>query len=427
MGRRMGVSSTGRILIALALGLAAGAWAAGAAPAALGPSIAIAKTLGGLWLDALRMTVVPMVFVLVVTGVGATVGAAAAGGTTGRTLVLFGGLLLGAALFGVALMDLILAVFPIPGSTEAAARTAAAAGSVHPPTPPQADAWLRGFIPANPIAAAAEGAIAPLVVFSLAFGFAATRISSDLREALHKILEAVLQTLLVIVGWVLQAAPLGVAALAFVAAAQTGLGATGALLHYVLTGCLFCVLVVLALYPLTVLCGGASLGDFAKAAAPAQLVAFSTQSSIGTLPAMVDATAALGGREAVRKVVLSLAVSLFRLGSAASGGAIALYAARLSGVSLSGTQMVIAAVLSALVSVAAVGLPSQASFVTVMSPICLAVGAPLQALVLLMAVDSLPDAFRTVANVTADIAVTAISGRSPRRRTPPDLAARLNE
>jgi Na+/H+-dicarboxylate symporter len=76
--------------------------------------------------------------------------------------------------------------------------------------------------------------------------------------------------------------------------------------------------------------------------------------------------------------------------------------------------MGVAAVLSALISVAAVGLPSQASFVTVMSPICLAVGAPLEALVLLMAVDSLPDAVRTVVNVTADIAVTAIGGRSSR-------------
>jgi Na+/H+-dicarboxylate symporter len=87
--------------------------------------------------------------------------------------------------------------------------------------------------------------------------------------------------------------------------------------------------------------------------------------------------------------------------------------------------MIVAAGLSAVVSVAAVGLPSQASFVTVMTPICLAVGAPLEALVLLMAVDSVPDAFRTVANVTGDIAVTAISSGAGRARRP--LASALDQ
>jgi Na+/H+-dicarboxylate symporter len=376
----------------------------------------VAKVIGGLWLDALRMTVVPMIFVLVVTGVGATLGAASAGGMTARTLGLFAVLLLGAALLGVALMDLILAVFPIPATAGAAIRTALATGHVAAPVAPPAGDWLKGFIPANPVAAAADGAIAPLVVFSLAFGFAATQIAPPLRAALLQALDAVLQTLLVIVAWVLKAAPLGVASLAFVASAQAGLGTAGALLHYALTGALFCGLMVLVLYPLAVLGGGVSLTRFARAVAPAQLVGFSTQSSVGSLPAMVEAAAALGGTPASQQVVLPLAVSLFRLGSAASGGAIALYVARLSGVTLTPAQMGVAAVLSALISVAAVGLPSQASFVTVMSPICLAVGAPLEALVLLMAVDSLPDAVRTVVNVTADIAVTAISGRAERGR-----------
>jgi Na+/H+-dicarboxylate symporter len=416
------MSSTVRILAALVLGVSAGAVLAAAAPAAVGPCMAVAGAVGDLWLDALRMTVVPMIFALVVTGVGATLSAAAAGGMTARTLALFAVLLLGAALLGVVLMDLILAIFPIPGAAGAAMRSALAVGAVQTPVSPPAGEWLRGFIPANPIAAAANGAIAPLVVFSLAFGFAAIQIAPPLRAALLQVLDATLQTLLGIVAWVLKAAPLGVASLAFVAASHAGLGTAGALIHYVLTGALFCSILVVCLYPLVVLSSGVSLVGFAKAAAPAQLVAFSTQSSIGSLPAMVEATAALGGEPAARQVVLPLAVSLFRLGSAASGGAIALYVARLSGVTLNPAQMVVAAGLSAVVSIAAVGLPSQASFVTIMTPICLAVGAPLEALVLLMAVDSLPDAFRTVANVTGDIAVTAISSRAGRARRPPASA-----
>ncbi len=79
------MSTTTRILIGLGVGLAAGALTASLKSAALGPALTVARTVGELWLDALRMTIVPMIFVLVVTGVGQTVGAARAGGVTGRT------------------------------------------------------------------------------------------------------------------------------------------------------------------------------------------------------------------------------------------------------------------------------------------------------------------------------------------------------
>ena len=409
------MSMTTRILIALGVGLVAGMLVASLAPIALEPALLITRTVGSLWLDALRMTIVPMIFVLLVTGVGQTVGQAAgmgaAGGIAGRTLVLFAGLLLAAAVFGVVLMDLILTVFPIPYAAGASMRARIAGGDVYAPVSPPAAEWVSGLIPTNPIAAAASGAIAPLVVFSLAFGFAATRIAPASRVRLLEGLDATLQTLLIIVDWVLKAAPLGVAALAFVAAAQTGLGAAGALLHYVVASSLFCAALVVALYPLAVFGGRLSPIRFARAAAPAQAVAFSTQSSVATLPAMLAAAKALGVPQPMVKVVLPLAVSLVRVGSAASIGAIALYVARLSGMTLDPLQMALAAGLSAVVSIGAVGLPSQVSFVTLLSPVCLAVGAPLETLVLLMAVDAVPDAFRTVANVTGDITAAAIMGR----------------
>ena len=405
------MSSTIRILIAVVLGIIAGALTASIAPAVLQPAVSVARSVGDLWLDALRMTVVPMIFTMVVTGLGGNLSESAHGRITVRALVLFAVMLLGAAVFGVALMDAILAVFPIPAGAGLAIQSALASGHGPAPLAPPAGGWLQGFIPSNPVAAAADGAIGPLVVFSLAFGFGLTQIAMPLRASLLQTLDAILQTLLVIVAWVLKAAPFGVASLAFAAAGQAGPATAGALLHYALTGVLLCVIVVLALYPLTMLLSGVSLAQLVKAAAPAQLLAFSTQSSVGALPAMVESTTALGGEPAVRQVVLPLAASLFRLGSAASGGAIAIYVARLSGVAISPLQAGTAALLSATVSFAATGLPSQSSFVTLMSPICLAVGAPLQALVLLMAVDSLPDAFRSVANVTADIAVTTISAR----------------
>jgi Na+/H+-dicarboxylate symporter len=399
---------TARILVALVLGLGIGA---ALTPGLLGPVRAVAPTVGGIWLDALRMTIVPLIFCLLVTGVATAAGTAAAGGLAARTLGLFAVLLISAALFSAVTMPALLAVFPIPAAASQALRAALGQAGQTPALPPLGD-WVRSFIPTNPVGAAANGAMVPLVIFALIFGLAVTRIDASLRSHLVGVLEAVVQAMLVIVHWVLWAAPVGVFALALMVGAQAGLGAAGALAHYVGLVCLILIAIILLVYPLAVVGGGMSLGRFAKAAAAAQLVAFSTQSSIASLPAMVEAAQLrLGVPEHVSSLVLPLAVSLFRITSAAANMAVAVYVAALFGVHLGPLTLAGGVVVAAIVSLAAVGLPSQISFFTAIGPICLAMGVPVAALPLLMAVESLPDILRTVGNVTADIAVTGIAAR----------------
>ncbi len=197
-------------------------------------------------------------------------------------------------------MDLILAVFPIPAEAGAAMRARIAAGR-RPFAPAPASAAGRMGERPDPDQSHSgrrRGAIAPLVVFSLAFGFAATRIAADARTRLLDGLDAVLQTLLTLVAWVLKAGPLGVAALAFVAAAQAGLGAAGALIHYV--GVSSC---SAWWWSPRSIPGRAGRRPVARAlrqgCGSAQAVAFSTQSSIATLPALLD-SARGPGRPAVR-------------------------------------------------------------------------------------------------------------------------------
>jgi Na+/H+-dicarboxylate symporter len=218
--------------------------------------------------------------------------------------------------------------------------------------------------------------------------------------------------MLVIVHWVLWVAPLGVFALSLLVGAQAGVGAVGALAQYVGIIALLMAVVVFAVYLLVVVAGGVRLGRFARAAAAAQLLAFSTQSSIASLPAMVEAVqAGLGVPEHVSSLLLPLAVSLFRITSAAANMAVAIYCASLFGMHLGGLTLATGAVVAAIVSLAAVGLPGQVSFLTAIGPICLAMGVPLGALPLLLAVQSLPDLLRTVGNVTADMAVTVIAAK----------------
>lgn len=391
-----------RILLGLAIGLIAGAWLNATGSAALPALVMVARPVGKLWLEALTMTVVPLVFSLLVTGVAATVGEARRAAP--RSMAWFAVLLLGACAAGALASTAALAMWPIGAGSPLAATTA----TVQPPPP--AD-WLTGFIPSNPVKAAADTAITPLVVFALLFGFAATRIEERLRLSLVTLFRAVVEAMLVIVRWVLLVGPLGVLALAFVVSATMGASAIGALLHYVALVCGVGLLVTLLAYGVAALSGRVSLFRFARVVLPAQVVALSTQSSLASLPAMIDAAPRLGVPEDQASVVLPMAVSVFRAASAAMNVAVAVYLAHFYGVAVGPAALVVGVLVGAVVSLAAVGLPAQVSFFASIAPICLAIGAPISLLPILLAVESVPDIFRTVGNVTSDLAVTRLAAK----------------
>ncbi|WP_374452295.1 dicarboxylate/amino acid:cation symporter [Phenylobacterium sp.] len=404
--RAAGAQTTVRILLALAAGLTVGAAMAG--HPAIEEIIAVADPVGGLWLDALRMTIVPLVFSLLVVGVSAAAGTAAAGGTAARALGLFGVLLTASALFSALAVSGVLAAWPAPQAAVAGLREAAGHSSQKVPDFPTMGAWLRAFIPTNPIEAAAETNMAPLVVFALLFGLALTRIRVELRRGLTDVFQALMDTMLVLVQWVLLVAPIGVFALALIVGAKAGFGAAGALGHYILILSGVCIAVGLLSY-LLALAAGVPLAAFARAAAPAQAVAFSTQSSIASLPAMIAGTRQLGASEASIGVVLPLAVSLFRITSPAANLGVAIYCAHVFGVPLNVALLAAGIGVAAVISLASVGLPGQITFFTTTGPICLIMGVPLELLPILLAVETIPDIFRTVGNVTADMAVTCLA------------------
>lgn len=394
-----------RILAALIVGLSAGALAGALELQVLPRLIAVAQPVGKLWLDGLTMTIVPLVFGLIVVGVISAGRSASESRTAQRSLLWFAVLLVGASALAAGVAVLALQVWPAPVQAQALRAAAGAA-----PDLGAAGDWLTGLVPTNPIKAAADTAMAPLVVFALLFGFAALRISAELRSSLVDVLTAVVETMLVLVQWVLWLAPIGVAALAFVVGARAGAGAAGALLHYVLLISAVCLVVTAAAYVLATGAGRMGIVRFARAALPSQVVALSTQSSLASLPAMVKAADDLDVSRSGAGVVLPLAVSLFRAASAAANVAVAIYLAHLYGVPLGLGTLTVGVLVGAAVSLAAVGLPAQVSFFASIGPVCLAMGVPLGALPLLLAVETIPDLFRTLGNVTSDLAVTRIVG-----------------
>uniref|UniRef100_UPI00286E5175 dicarboxylate/amino acid:cation symporter n=1 Tax=Sandarakinorhabdus sp. TaxID=1916663 RepID=UPI00286E5175 len=271
--------------------------------------------------------------------------------------------------------------------------------------------WLLSLVPANIFDALAKGDMLPVVTFISVFALAAARLDKERHDRLVALFDAVKDAMLVLVGWIFVAAPVGVFALAVSVGIKAGLGAFGLLGHYIAVLVAVQVGLILLVYPLAMVFGRVSPLAFARAALPAQAVAVSTQSSIASLPAIFDGAERLGVPEATSRVVLPLAVSIFRITSPCANIAVVLYCGHLYGMEHS-TLAFLGALLAALVAaVSTGGLPGSITFLAACVPIANAMGVPIAVLPVLLAVELVPDIFRTLGNVTADLAVTTILGK----------------
>lgn len=370
---------------------------------ALAPLLAVAEPMGSLWLRALQLTILPLVIGLVVTGISQTLAAAGGGGLARRAVGLFVAVLLAAGIMSALLVPALLALIPIP----AKAIAALSGGLPDPGKVPGVADILNAMMPENIFAAAADGKMLPVVVFASLFALALTRIGATQRRQIVLFFEGLAGAMMVIVGWVLMLAPLGVFGLAVSLGAKTGADAIGALAHYIAIVAAAGLVVLLAGYGLAATLGGKRLGDFARAMVPVNAVAISTQSSLASLPAMLAATRRLGVREATADFVLPMAVAIFRGTSPAMNMAVAIYAAYLTGTPLSAAALMAGVLVAFLVSLSSVSLPGTISFVISVGPIAMAMGVPIEPLALLVAVEMLPDIMRTLGNVTMDVAVTS--------------------
>ena len=397
------MSSSTRILLGLIAGIVLGTFLSGATRVVDAGQLA-----GNLWLDGLRMTVVPLVFSLLVSSVSSTADLASARGVTTKALAAILVLLFAGGLLTTVVAPTVLTLWPAPAGAADALRITGQ--SPVPPAPPFGE-WVSGLIPANVLKAAADGAMLQIVIFGLLFGFAATRIDHARREAIVGFFQAVADTMMMLVGWVLWVAPIGVFGFGLVIGAKTGLSATGILAHYVITVAISCIAILIAVYPLVFFGARLSLVRFSKAVAPAQVVAISTQSSLASLPAMLKGAEFLSIPTTVSGLVLPLAVSLFRVTSPAANLTIAIYIAHAMGIHLGPVQLVTGAAVATVISLGAVSVASQATFFAAAAPVCVAIGVPVEPLAILIAVETIPDIFRTVTNVTMDLGVTAILSR----------------
>jgi proton glutamate symport protein len=419
------MSLTLRIFLALVAGLVVGA----ALPGEMGkPLLPISDAVGNLWLQALQMTIIPLIAGLLFTGIAQSVGQAGGGRVAARALLAFLALLVFSAGWSMLFVPLLLDWWPAPAdaaaalisnSAQALSGQAAAVGEIKV----DIGKWLLSLVPANIFEALAKGEMLPVVTFIAVFALAATRLDETRRGLLVNMFDAIKDAMLVLVGWIFLVAPLGVFALAISVGIKAGLGAFGLLGHYIAVLASVQIGLIILVYPLAMIFGRVGPLAFARAVLPAQAVAVSTQSSIASLPAIFDGAERLGLPEATSRVVLPLAVSIFRITSPCANIAVVLYCGHLYGMEHSTLAFVGALLASLVAAVSTGGLPGSITFLAACVPIANAMGVPIAVLPLLLAVELVPDIFRTLGNVTADLGVTAILSRN-RTQAPLDLRGR---
>lgn len=369
--------------------------------------------LGTLWVNAIRMTVFPLVVSLIITGVASATDVASVGKLGGRTLIVFLLLLVGTALVVMPFAPALFALLPndavrppIPaGAAQAASEVAASGQNL------SFAQWLTSLIPSNPIAAAANGQIVPLIIFTLLFGLAITRTSAAARGSLVAFFQALGDAMLMLVRWIILLAPIGVFALVLPIAARAGTAFVGAIGFYMVAYSVASLVVTSLLYPVVVIFGRIPLREFARAVLPAQLVALSTSSSLAALPALVEgAERELKLPERVTGFVLPLAVSMFKIAGPVSWTVGALFIGWFYGVPLGIRELGTIAVASVFLGFAGPGIP-RGAFIS-LAPLFIAIGLPAEGVGILIAVDAIPDIFSTVLNTTGNMAATALVART---------------
>ncbi len=365
---------------------------------------------GTLWINALRMPILPLIVMLTIAGIAKARDTREAGALTGRAVLTFLVLLVVFTAIMTPLAPLLLAGLPLdPTATEAlraSASTDAASGGAQLTV----SGWLLSLIPTNPIKAAADGALLPLVCFALLYGLALTRMSDAVRTRQGEGAQGIADVLIVIIRWVLLLAPIGVFALAYGLGAKVGAPAAAAVARYLVVTSLAILVGGFLLGVITVVIGRVQPKLFVAAIAPALVIAFSSRSSLAALPVLIT-----GVREKLRLpepvigVVIPLAASIFKFNAAITWALGAVFVGALYGIELHATQLVTFGIGTVLLSLTTPGIPSGGFLVQ--APLYLAVGLPPEGLGILIAVDLVPDVFKTAINVTGYASAAVIAAQ----------------
>lgn len=412
------LSLTTQVLLALGAGFALGIPLAGSESAFATGLLAVLGPVGTIFINAIRMTVIPLVVSSLIVGVTSAPDPRAVGRIGARAIVFFVVAVALAAAAGILIGGPLLAMIPLDPAGVAALQAGVAGGATAATegarSIPTAAEWLVSLVPSNPVKAAADGAMLPLIVTTVAFAIALMQVAPERRSAVVRVVEGVMDASLALVRAILTLAPIGVFALAVPLAAKMGTGALGAILGYIVIVSGICVLFwFVVFYPAAVLFGKVPFRVFARATLPAQTIAFSSRSSLAALPALLESVRdTLRLPPAIGSFLIPLAATMFRTGAGIGQTVGVLFLARLYGVDLDASQLLTIAVTSTVTSFSVPGVPGGS--IIIMVPVLMAAGIPVEGIGILLGADTIPDMFRTTTNVTGHMTAAVILARGER-------------
>ncbi len=405
-----------RILTGLVAGIAVGAVAKLPGAEGLARVVLALEPIGTAFIKLVSMVVVPLVIASLFVGVTSLGDVRRLGRIGGTTLLYFAATTLVAAAIGLVVALLL----DVGAGADAATRAGLAApgpaagpeGSGAVPTLVQT---LLAMIPPNPFAAAAQGDLLPLIVAVCIFGAAATVVRGESIRTVTGFFQGVNELALVVIGWLMQLAPIGVLVLAAVTVARSGWALLGNLLVYVLA-VVIALLLHAALVLLPILRALARLGvaAFLRTISDALLLAFSTASSNATLPvSMAAARTRLGVSNEVTSFVLPLGSSMNKNGAAAYKAVTAVFIAQLAGIHLGPGALLTILLLSTVAAFAGTGVPGSSLVTTLIVLDGLGLGVAASAgIALVTGVDRPLDMCRTTVNTLGNLVGAAVVARS---------------
>ena len=404
-----------QILIALGLAVVVG-FMIGAEGTLLGLNAEGALAfIGQLFLNALKMLIVPLIVSSVVVGVAGIGESDSLGRLGGKTIGYYAMTSTFAIIAGLLMVNIIQ-----PGVVEGSAEeifglhqdTAALEADLADKGADDIVAIFLRMIPTNVVEAASQGQMLGLIFFSLLYGFFLTRIPNQYAEAQYNFWNGMFEIMMRITDLVMRFAPIGVFALVAGTVADTGLAAFVPLAAFFLTvvaslGIHFFITLPLLLRFL----GGVSPVRHYRAVSPALLTAFSTASSSATLPVTMECVEKNAGvSNKTTSFVLPLGATVNMDGTALYECVAVIFIAQAYGIELSIATQFTVVLLALLTSIGVAGIPA-ASLVAI-SIILSAVGLPLEGIGLILAVDRILDMMRTAVNVTSDSAGAVIIAKS---------------
>ena len=411
------MSLTNRVLVGLVAGFALGLMLAGSTSSAVAALLAVLAPVGTIFINLIRMTVIPLVASMLIASVGSLASSGALGRAGVRAATIAVVMLALTTVATVLIATPVLARIQIDQAAALALRGPLVSHSevsiappgtpIAPPGTPAIGQWFVDLVAPNVIKAAADGAMLPIIVFAVLFGVALAGVSAERRDAVLRVTQGIADAMQRLVSGILEMAPIGVFALAVPLASKLGLSAAGAVIAYiVLVVALTVIAAVVLLYPVGIVGGAMSPKAFVAFCTPAQAVAFASRSSLAALPAMVESGERANLPPVVARFVLPLAASVFRIGAAVAMPVGVLFLARLYGTTLSPAQLASVVFSVILSSFAVPGVPGGS--IIAMVPVLASVNLPIDGIGILLAVDTIPDMFRTTANVTGSLTLAAV-------------------